>query len=63
MRWAAVLLVLIVSGCAPVKPWQKGHLANPVMQFEPDPLVGKLRRHMYESKEGSSGGYGVGGCG
>jgi hypothetical protein len=33
------------------------------MQFDPDPLQAKLREHTYASKEGSTGGYGVGGGG
>ena len=55
----------VVVGCAPVKPWEKGDLARKVMAFEPDPLSSSFRRHVYQSKEGSSGGYGaaVGSCG
>jgi hypothetical protein len=60
-----VLLALLVSGCAPVKPWQKEHLALPTMAFDPDPLEARSRQHAFTSKEASFGGYGVGagGCG
>jgi len=60
-----VVLVLgfLVTSCAPVQPWEKGNLAKSHMSFEPDPLETRQRQHIYFSKEGSSGGYGVGGGG
>lgn len=60
------LLVALVlnTGCASsVKPWQKGHLAKPIMSLEPDPLEARFDRHIYDSKEAASGGYGAGGGG
>lgn len=54
---------LQISGCAAVKPWERGILAKPEMAWEPDSLNGKLQEHVYFSKEGSSGGYGAGGGG
>ena len=33
------------------------------MQFDPDPLEARMNQHVYTSKEGSSGGYGIGGGG
>lgn len=58
-------IVAAAVGCAPVKPWQKGALAKNQMQFDPDPLEARFRRHVFESKEGSRGGNGAigGGCG
>lgn len=56
-------LLLSVSGCSQVRPWEKGKLAKRHMAFDPDPLESKFDRHVQESKEGSSGGYGVGGGG
>jgi hypothetical protein len=61
-----LLLAAIVgalSGCVDVKPWQKGNLARSHMAFDPDPLESKFQQHVYQSKEGSFGGYGVGGGG
>lgn len=58
-----LLAILMGSGCAPVKPWQKGNLAKPHMAFDPDPLEARFRQHVFQSKEGSFGGYGVGGGG
>ena len=71
IRRAARCLLLLVTvtalaGCAtldPPKPWEKGQLARPDMQFDPDPLEARMNQHVYTSKEGSSGGYGIGGGG
>jgi hypothetical protein len=62
----AALAALLLAGCAgfaPPKPWEKGDLARPDMQFDPHPLEAKAREHIYQSKEGAAGGYGVGGGG
>ena len=56
----------VVSGCAliqPVQPWEKGILAKPEMTFEGDRLESNFAEHIYSSKEGASGGAGVGGGG
>ena len=61
-----IALALACSGCAtfnPPQPWEKGDLARPDMQFDPDPLAAKAKQHIYQSKEGAGGGYGVGGGG
>jgi hypothetical protein len=65
-RCAAVALILLLCGCAsmqPPKPWEKGQLAKPAMQFDADPSDVRLADHIYTSKEAGSGGYGVGGGG
>lgn len=59
----ALVCVLSAGACADFKPWQKGQLAKPEMQFDADPLAAKLAQHLYFSKENASGGYGVGGGG
>jgi cytochrome c biogenesis protein CcmG/thiol:disulfide interchange protein DsbE len=48
-----------------VHPWERGALADPAMQLNPDPLEAELDDHIYFSKEASSGGrgFGGGGCG
>jgi hypothetical protein len=61
-----LLVALAVVGCATVQPpraWEKAELARPQMQLDADPLEGKLKQHIYTSKEAASGGYGVGGGG
>ncbi len=58
--------VALVAGCAtfdPPRPWEKGELARPEMQFDADPLDTRTTQHIYTSKEGASGGYGPGGGG
>ena len=59
------LLCITLLACTPVKPWQKGTLAKSHMQFDPDPLEARFKRHVFESKEASRGGFGAvgGGCG
>ncbi len=62
----ALTLIALCAGCAsfnPPQPWEKGELANPAMQFDPDVLQARLREHVYASKEGATGGYSVGGGG
>lgn len=65
---AAVALVaasIALAGCAmePPKPWERGNLARPGMQFDYDRLDVKTQQHIYTSKEAATGGYGVGGGG
>ena len=66
-RLALVVLALpVLGGCAayaPPQPWEKQYLARPEMQFDADKLDAKNRQHIYYSKEGAEGGYGVGGGG
>ena len=67
MRTAILtLLAIALAGCAtfdPPKPWERGNLARPEMQFDFDRLDAKTQQHIYTSKEGAAGGYGVGGGG
>ena len=65
---ALLAIVLAGGGCttfAPPKPWEKGDLARPSMRADSDPLAARAVRHVYQSKEGASGGdaIGGGGCG
>jgi Tfp pilus assembly protein PilP len=61
-----LIIMLALSGCSigqSVQPWEKETLARPEMTFEGDPLDTKYVEHIYSSKEGASGGAGVGGGG
>jgi hypothetical protein len=64
---AVLLLGLAVwlSGCAPVAPWERGHLAKPQMALDPHPAQSALREHIYGGREAASGGTAAsgGGCG
>ena len=60
------LAALLLAGCATMqapKPWEKGRLTQPEMQFDADPLDARLTRHVYDSKESAPGASGVGGGG
>ncbi|MGR6871424.1 DUF4266 domain-containing protein [Pseudomonas sp. HK3] len=74
MRITVYLLLTLccLSGCSvlepmltpeDVKPWQKGILAKKQMSLQGDPIDGYVDEHIYFSKEGSTGGKGVGGGG
>ena len=63
----AILLVIaaVAGGCAPVRPWERALLAKRKMQMDPDANAAQLEQHVFEYREGASGGYGSvgGGCG
>ena len=67
LRFAAIcVLAAALCGCATVTPpraWEKQYLARQDMQFDADRLDAKNRLHIEFSKEGASGGYGIGGGG
>lgn len=58
-------LVMALSGCAGVQPWERDVLARPEMSLDANPLDAAIDDHIYFSKEASSGGrgFGGGGCG
>ena len=63
---ARAIMVLVLSaacGCAPVAPYQRGYLAREDMALEPAIGTAKALEKTLASKEGASGGAGVGGGG
>lgn len=62
-RLLLLACVVGLAGCSSVQPWQKGNLAKPDMAFDADVLDARFMDHTYFSKEGVSGGAGVGGGG
>jgi hypothetical protein len=63
---ATIALLALLSGCAsfaPPQPWEKQYLAKPSMQFDADKLDVRSTQHIYFSREGAAGGYGIGGGG
>lgn len=58
-----VTLILLASGCAHVKPWERDLLADKHMALVPSPLDNAMDNHIYFSKEAASGGQGLGGGG
>jgi len=66
VRYLLCLLALgPLCGCETVQPWERGMLARPEMQWQPDPMETSLQAQINSSKEATSGGMGAagGGCG
>ena len=70
MRIATLsLLALWLSGCADIEPWvkpyERTHLADPIMSFDQDPVSSSYIHHVYQAREGARGAEGGqgGGCG
>jgi hypothetical protein len=70
----AVLVLLITAGtalsaCSPIEPWvkpyEREHLADPIMSVSRDPVSTNYFEHVLESREGARGATGTvgGGCG
>lgn len=55
--------LLLGSGCATVKPWERSTLADYTMRGDRDPLGVAMDEHIFFSREAASGGRGVGGGG
>jgi hypothetical protein len=64
-RVCGLLLLTACAGCAQVAPAQRGVLARPEMQFDPDLAHVKVIDQVYAAREAASGGRvtGGGGCG
>jgi hypothetical protein len=57
------LMLASIAGCASVKPWQRGTLADPIMLPDRDPLGQAMIDHVLFSREAATGGRSVGGGG
>lgn len=59
-----LLLALTVAGCATVKPYEKEHLADPIMLASTDTAAQMREMKWLDAREGSTGGVGGagGGC-
>jgi hypothetical protein len=63
---AAALCALSACSVEPwVKPYERDHLADPIMSFDRDPVSSSYTGHVYEAREGARGATGAagGGCG
>lgn len=58
-------VLLLLSGCATVKPWQREGLADPIMIMDENPIEAGMKEHHLDYREGSRGATGAqsGGCG
>jgi len=64
-----LLLAALLQGCSSIEPWvkpyERAHLADPIMEFGRDPVSENYIHHVYDSREGARGA-GIatgGGCG
>ena len=66
---AALILAAALGGCAPIEPWvkpyEREHLADPIMALSRNSIAATYRDHVFETREGSHGASGAvgGGCG
>jgi Domain of unknown function (DUF4266) len=66
---ASALLLLATAACSPIEPWvkpyEREHLADPIMAIDPDPVSSSYMDHVFEVREGAKGATGAsgGGCG
>ena len=60
---SAILCLLVVSGCAEVKPWERGVLADYIMIPGRDSVGEMQKEHVFISREEATGGHSVGGSG
>jgi hypothetical protein len=60
---ASLLLCSCSDSLVRVKPYERGNLANPLMDNGRDPLLLAMTQHAYFSREAAFGGGGVGGGG
>lgn len=71
MRWkvlgvlVATVLTVGLSGCVSVAPYQREYLAGPAMNAEMEDGESEFQAHVFDSREGATGGHGStgGGCG
>ena len=68
LRTALLVMLIFLSGCSIqpwVKPYERAHLADPLMAFNRDPVAANYIHHVYDAREGARGA-GIatgGGCG
>jgi hypothetical protein len=59
----------LLGGCSPIQPWvkpyEREHLADPIMSFDRNPISASYMDHVFEVREGAHGATGGvgGGCG
>lgn len=64
MALTLTLLTLgLGTGCQTIEPWERGILAETMMNPDRDALRDVFAEHMWFSREAASGGRGIGGGG
>ena len=65
----ATAVLASVSACSPIEPWvkpyEREHLADPIMALDRNPISSTYLDHVFETREGARGATGAvgGGCG
>ncbi len=62
---SVLVLLVLASGCATTRPWEREALSSEVMRMDGDEDEAALRHHVLSTREGTAGslGGGGGGCG
>jgi Domain of unknown function (DUF4266) len=66
---ALLVLCAALAGCTSIQPWvkpyEREHLADPIMSLSRNSIAATYRDHVFETREGSHGATGAvgGGCG
>ena len=61
VRFAILCLVITQAACSvkPIEPWvapyEREHLADPIMDVYRDAIFSDYRQHVYETREGARG--------
>ncbi|HLJ38101.1 MAG TPA: DUF4266 domain-containing protein [Steroidobacteraceae bacterium] len=69
MLLVPLLLAAALAGCSSLEPWvkpyEREHLADPIMSLSRNSIAATYRDHVFETREGSHGATGAvgGGCG
>ncbi len=68
LMFTGLAALVATSACAPLQPWvkpyEREHLADPIMSMDPDPVSSSYMDHVFEVREGAKGATGAGGgCG
>jgi hypothetical protein len=65
----AACTLITLAACSPIQPWvkpyEREHLADPVMSLDPNPVSSDYLQHVFGVREASRGATGAvgGGCG
>ena len=65
LKLALSLMLLVATGCATVKPYEREYLSRPSMDRDFEATEAKFYTHVLDAREGATGGVGTagGGCG
>ena len=64
-----ILALPLLSACGTIEPWvkpyERDHLADPIMALDRNPVSSAYIQHVFEAREAARGGEGAagGGCG